>query len=311
MTQTLYAGTPGPLKLQPEQYRRLLEPIHPNRVRKLSGNDYVEAWDIRRQLTRVFGFGGWSFEALETTCASERSVPNGDRFKHTVVYRVIGRLTVYGAEGTYAFYDDASTGEAVNQPSLGDAHDLAIKAALSGALKRCAVNLGDLFGLSLYDKGKADAVIVGTFLPPDGLSGTGAPLDGETPQSAMGALPDTVDGGELDEQANAQERATDTADLNRRAKENRPEPIEGAANTPADADAQLAERIATAAKNVLGQANQANMTTGGIEALVANTNPGILDAPAIPGDENSPTVREALKARWHEVNGANVRPVPA
>ena len=36
---------------------------------------------------------------------------------------------------------------------IGDAHDMALKTAESGALKRAATNLGDQFGLSLYNDG--------------------------------------------------------------------------------------------------------------------------------------------------------------
>lgn len=54
----------------------------------------------------------------------------------------------------------------MNQPSLGDAHDQAMKTALSQGLKRCAANLGDQFGMSLYNGGSYDAVVLGTLAGP-------------------------------------------------------------------------------------------------------------------------------------------------
>ena len=55
--------------------------------------------------------------------------------------------------------EDVGTGEAINQPSRGDAHDLALKSAVSGALKRCAKDLGDQYGLGLYDKGSLEPTV--------------------------------------------------------------------------------------------------------------------------------------------------------
>jgi hypothetical protein len=51
---------------------------------------------------------------------------------------------------------------------LGDLHDNALKTASSDALKRCAINLGSQFGLSLYDNGTLREVIRGTLVKPDG-----------------------------------------------------------------------------------------------------------------------------------------------
>jgi len=53
----------------------------------------------------------------------------------------------------------AAIGDATNQPGLADAHDLALKTADSQALKRAAVNMGDQFGLSLYNNGSFDPVV--------------------------------------------------------------------------------------------------------------------------------------------------------
>jgi hypothetical protein len=120
----------------------------------------MEAWDIRRQLIRVFGFGGHSTETLALDLVAERETKQGDRSRWTVVYRAQVRLTVYDGNGNrIGSWDDGAAGDSVNQPSLGDAHDMAMKTALSQALKRCATNLGDQFGLSLYNDGSPEAVV--------------------------------------------------------------------------------------------------------------------------------------------------------
>ncbi|GHJ27029.1 hypothetical protein TPA0910_14620 [Streptomyces hygroscopicus subsp. sporocinereus] len=149
--------TAGPRDLAPEQVTTLLAPINPSRVQNHRGQSHVEAWDVRRWLNRVFGFGGWSDETLELACVAQVEVSPG---RWTVVYRAQVRLTVRTPDGrTLSSWDDAASGDAPNQKALGDAHDMAMKTALSQALKRCATNLGDQFGLSLYNDGSRRPVV--------------------------------------------------------------------------------------------------------------------------------------------------------
>lgn len=144
------------------QLDALLQPLDGRRVRQVQGNSHLEAWDVRRHLLRVFGWGGWDFNVLSCECIMHDPHPSKDGAKtvHTVIYRVVGQLVVRDPEGTVlATFTDAAAGDAVNQPSLGDAHDLAMKTASSQALKRCAMNLGDRYGLSLYNDGATAAVV--------------------------------------------------------------------------------------------------------------------------------------------------------
>lgn len=111
----------------------------------------------------MFGWDGWSFEVISCDCILERSKWDEDsthKGRHTVAYRVTGRLSIRDKAGrVLATFEDGATGDAQNQPGFADAHDMALKTAMSQALKRCAVNLGDRFGLSLYNKGAAVAVV--------------------------------------------------------------------------------------------------------------------------------------------------------
>lgn len=148
-------------RLTEQQVGFLLQPISNNRVRNLRGMSHLEAWDVRRQLIRIFGFDGFTVETLSLELVAERETKQGDRSRWTIVYRAQVRLTVKTSDGQpIAMFEDAAAGDAVNQPSIGDAHDLAMKTALSQALKRCAVNLGDQFGLSLYNDGSQDPVVL-------------------------------------------------------------------------------------------------------------------------------------------------------
>lgn len=154
-------------RLTEQQVGFLLQPISGNRVRNLRGMSHLEAWDVRRQLIRIFGFEGFTVETLSLELAHERGEQRKKKNSNdtytawTIVYRAQVRLTVRDVNGQpIAVFEDAAAGDAVNQPSVGDAHDLAMKTALSQALKRCAVNLGDQFGLSLYNDGSRDAVVM-------------------------------------------------------------------------------------------------------------------------------------------------------
>jgi hypothetical protein len=135
-----------------EQVDALLQPIAGARVKKKDGMSHVEAYDIRRRLTEIFGFGGWSEETTDLTLLYEQSKEEGGT-KWRASYRATVRLTIHATE---AVYEEAATGAnwGWNPDSKRDeAHDFAIKMAVSQALKRCAVNLGNQFGLSLYNDG--------------------------------------------------------------------------------------------------------------------------------------------------------------
>ena len=147
-----------------EQREVLLRPIMPGRVSHANGMSHVEAYDVLAHLNRLFGFEGWDKEILscELLFESEGSKGEGERRKSvwSVAYKASMRLTVYDPEGIVCTVkEDVSVGDAQNQPSRADAHDLAMKSAVSTALKRCAKDLGDGFGLSLYAKGSTEALV--------------------------------------------------------------------------------------------------------------------------------------------------------
>ncbi|MFB9558619.1 Rad52/Rad22 family DNA repair protein [Streptomyces roseoviridis] len=156
---------PRPGQLTTAQVDFLLRGIDPRRVgQDGKGFAHVEAWDIRRHLIRVFGFGGFDTDLLEMTLVSQQEIPNGNRSRWTVVYRVAVKLTVKVDGVELGHWHGVATGDGTNLPSLADAHDLALKTADSQALKRAATNMGDQFGLSLYNGG-SPAPVVSNALP--------------------------------------------------------------------------------------------------------------------------------------------------
>jgi hypothetical protein len=161
--------------LSTAQYDYLIARLKASRVQQHKGNSYVEAWDVKRHLIRIFGFGGYDTETkVEVVAQIEhptldgkgQPVPGG-KSRWTVVYRAHMRLIVKDPAGTpIAFHEEVACGDSANQPSLGDAHDNASKSAVSGALKRCATNWGDQFGLGLYNDGKTDPVVTKSLVAP-------------------------------------------------------------------------------------------------------------------------------------------------
>lgn len=148
------------MNLTNEQVQELLKPINPSRVSKDGkGFAHVEAWDIRRKMNQIFGIGSWSSDVQQMQLVSEREVNGRDgKPRWNVIYRAQCVLRIGEAFGDGASYTEWAAGDATN-PTLADAHDQAIKTAESQAFKRCAINLGDQFGLSLYMNGSTQAVV--------------------------------------------------------------------------------------------------------------------------------------------------------
>jgi DNA recombination protein Rad52 len=145
-----------------EQHEILLKGINPSRIAQRQGGggrslSYLEAWDVKAHLNRIFGFLNWSADVLEAALAFEQDTGG----KWNVGYKVVLCLRVNGAS-----YTEAAVGSST-LPQRGEAHDMAIKTAESDALKRAAINIGDQFGLSLYNNGSTTPVVVKTLVAPE------------------------------------------------------------------------------------------------------------------------------------------------
>lgn len=146
------------------QIQQLLTKINPKRVMKSQGHAHVTQQDIVAHLIRVFGFGNFDIEvkSVEHIFTNEYTNPKTGELTggFNVCYKALVRLTIRDIHGNnIAYYENGSTGYAANQ-SLGDGHDLAYKSSISLSVKRCAINLGDQFGLSLYNKGQLEALVI-------------------------------------------------------------------------------------------------------------------------------------------------------
>lgn len=157
------------MSLTREQIVTLHTPIKASRVAEhpYTHMSYLETWDVLAHLSRVFGVDGWDKAVLDCQLVFEdcHDVPAKGRTPAKagvwdVTYRATVRLTVWDPDHrTPTIKEDCATGSALHQPGRGDAHDLAVKSAVSDALKRAAKDLGDQFGLSLYDRGSLGGVL--------------------------------------------------------------------------------------------------------------------------------------------------------
>lgn len=169
------------MPLNQKQIEQLLRPVHPRRVqRDRTGNSHLAGYDVSAHLTRIFGFGGWEKHIRSLDLVSEDSKTEGSRTGWWVTYRCLMTLDVKDPAGVVIWSgDDGATGSASNLPSRGDAHDFAVKNAITYALKRCAKDLGDQFGLSLYNKGSMDALVGRTLAMGEGSGDVESAIPGE------------------------------------------------------------------------------------------------------------------------------------
>lgn len=226
------------MSLTEKQVKQLLRPINPNRVLKdANGNSHVSQQDVTAHLTRIFGFEGWDKEILELRCIYERENPKNKKQNSNrengwdVCYLATVRLTIRDPEGNVVTVkDDGSTGLAENQRSLGDGHDLAMKSAISLATKRAAKDLGDQFGLSLYNKGQQSALVKSSLVYLESVNSDDV-QEGVEQQVSLGAVEaepekDPLDNSEqmakLQKVCKAKGITGEQADATFRAKDNKP-----------------------------------------------------------------------------------------
>lgn len=201
-----------------DQVEALLLGINPSRVlADGKGHAHVSQQDVTAHLIRTFGFGNFDTRILSLDLVFEQpSQPGRDgkqrpgRFD--VCYRATVELTVRNRRGeVVATYENVSTGTAENQ-KRGDAHDLSSKSAVSLALKRCTINLGDQFGLSLYNRGQIPPLVRRTLVMPEADEAAEQVdlQEGVPQQVALGAdESDTAEATQQPEQPQPEQPASD------------------------------------------------------------------------------------------------------
>lgn len=142
------------MTLEAAVLERLAEPLDPARVKHREGGggrslSYLEGHDAIRAANDIFGVGQWGYAVTELVCIGEEEVVSR---QNKPGFRVAYRATVTAHVGMQTFAD-VGYGDAIEYTgSRLTPHELASKEAVTDGLKRCLKNLGDQFGLCLYDK---------------------------------------------------------------------------------------------------------------------------------------------------------------
>lgn len=113
-----------------QQLERLHSDLHPSRVAKRAQGDrdlsYLEAYDVRATLIRLFGYAGFSAETIETRIVheSQYSAPNNpERLLWRIAVICTFRLTIHQ---TGAIYTE-SAAASQSGPDFGEVLDFAVK----------------------------------------------------------------------------------------------------------------------------------------------------------------------------------------
>lgn len=164
-----------PPRWTPAQLDYLTQPINPNRVRQSEDEEafaYLQIWDIKRQMLRVFRIGGYDSRSWSSVLEKVRHAPPPTqvtgRALWTVIYEAKVQLTVKDYEGRATVHEGEGVGDAERYPSLAKAYRAAKAKALAAAWKHAAIALGDAFGLSLYNNGSIEPVVRDFADRPDG-----------------------------------------------------------------------------------------------------------------------------------------------
>jgi DNA recombination protein Rad52 len=138
--------------LTDEQKTLLGKSLSPGRIKQRSQGgrnvSYLEGWDAIGVANQIFDYDGWSSEvtSLHWIATDEHKGSNGKVGWQTAYYATV-KVHV-GDE----FHEDSGFGNDISYASAITSHELALKEAVTDALKRALRHWGDQFGLCLYDK---------------------------------------------------------------------------------------------------------------------------------------------------------------
>jgi DNA recombination protein Rad52 len=129
-----------------------LDPAH---IKKPDGKfgpkgDYIEGWHAINEANRIFGFDGWSYSIDLCRDDLREATDSKGNSQWQAAYTCICTVQAGGVSR-----QDVGFGSGFSK-NIGDAIEGATKEAVTDALKRCLRTFGNVFGLALYDKGRAN-----------------------------------------------------------------------------------------------------------------------------------------------------------
>jgi hypothetical protein len=157
------------MSLTKAQVTRLLTVRPEGTFEAKQGLTYMPTHEVKAELSRIFGPGNWdhTIHDVRLLWESSEDVTKGSTTKTMwrACYLVACTLRVRDYEGSPIFETTEYHAEAnSNLPDRGEAHAMAVTSAESYALRRAALDLGDAFGLHLYDNGSKAPLVKGTLM---------------------------------------------------------------------------------------------------------------------------------------------------
>jgi DNA recombination protein Rad52 len=118
------------------------------KTRKQDGRvvSYIEGWHAIAEANRIFGFDGWDRETIDAQCIWQ------DAKRDAKACAYVARVRIRVRAGNWLVSRDGSGSGHGSAPTLGEAHESALKEAETDATKRALATFGNLFGLALYDR---------------------------------------------------------------------------------------------------------------------------------------------------------------
>ena len=146
----------------------LTAPLAPERIstRKQGGTElkYLEGYDIIDTANQIFGFDGWKYEPLEIDILKNGMGQIAKAKVKVEVWDGVKLQWISRADvGLNPIVISVAKGETEPKP---EALDMAIKGAVTDAMKRCFRTFGNQFGNSLYDKDYVYIPAPGGVAPP-------------------------------------------------------------------------------------------------------------------------------------------------
>ena len=144
-------ASPSPSALPREVVELLGQPLDPKLVARRKGPRgsglvaFIEGFRAIDQANRIFGYGNWGGEVVGDICYQQLQL-GGEPHETAGMYWATVRVRVRDC----ASRSDVGCGFATE--ATVEAHDTAIKAAVTDALKRALRQWGPQFGNSLYDR---------------------------------------------------------------------------------------------------------------------------------------------------------------
>jgi hypothetical protein len=153
-----YAHGLGRGMLTFHQVEELVKAINPAYVEAKQNKAYLAQHQARAEMNRIFGYGNWDIIEEDPVFLYQRTQKGtgnnankdywivGYRMRVTINVRDLWGMPIATLSGTHAE-------ENAPLPNIGEAHAMALTSVSSYALRRALINLGDRFGLGLYNGG--------------------------------------------------------------------------------------------------------------------------------------------------------------